>query len=139
MPADIIANLTGRGSTSGCAGFLRVHNSLHSQQLSEDSLLPGAADRRAEPIPHQKRWESPVDAFLKYILLLSKGFKSLVISSCTFELPGDASVTSKNGSHTCWGMCQTGTPAQRFPQIIRGFGPVMVFQKTLQFYLLCKG
>lgn len=26
----------------------------------------------------------------------------------------------KNGSHSCWGMCQTETPAQQFPQIIRG-------------------
>lgn len=121
LPADIIADLTGRGSTSGCPGVLCVHSSLHSQQLSEDLLLPGAADHRAEPIPHQKQWGSPVDAFLKYILLLSKGFKSLVISSCAFEPLGEAAVPSKNGSHTGWGMCQTETPAQQFPQIIRGW------------------
>lgn len=94
LPADIIAGLTGWGSASGCPGVLHVHNSLHSQQSSEGLLLPGAAHyRKAEPIPHQKQWKSPVDAFLKYILLLSEGFKPLVVSSCTFEPPGDMSVT----------------------------------------------
>lgn len=71
LPADMIADLTGRGSASGCPEVLCVHNSLHSL-FPTDLLLPGAADHRAA---HQNQWESPVDAFLKYILLLSKGFR----------------------------------------------------------------
>lgn len=107
LPADIIADLTGRGSISGCPQL--------TAQPEFSQQLPGAADHRAEPIPHQKQWKSPVDAFLKYILILSKGFESPVILSCTLEPLGDTSGTSKMSD-----MCLTETPAQQFPQKITG-------------------
>jgi len=92
-----------------CLVVLDVHNSLHCQQLSKGLLLPGAAPyHRAKPTTHQNQFKSPADAFLllalKYILLLSEGFKSLVISSCTFESLGHMSLTQENESHECWRM-----------------------------------
>lgn len=93
--AYIITDLAGSAQLLGVLG---VHYSLRHHQLSEGWLLPGAAHHhRGQPTTHQNQLKSPVDAFLllalKYILLLSKGFESLVVLSCPFESLGDMPLT----------------------------------------------